>query len=61
MTYNAPPMTVTMTMTVTEILATVTIVHHLISNMTMTLTVDVIKKKHHRHNDLAITVNDATP
>ena len=46
-------------MTVTEILASVMTVHHLNLNMMMTLTVEVIKKKYCRHNELAVTVNDA--
>ena len=42
-----------------EMWASVMVGRHSIQNMTMTMTVDVIKKKYHCNNDLAATVNDA--
>ena len=42
-TYNYPLMTVTMT--VTGMLASVTVVHHAFGNLTMTMTVGVNEKK----------------
>ena len=46
-----------MTMTVTEMYQSVTLVRHYIQNMT----VDIIKKKCHRNNNLAVIVNDTAP
>ena len=51
-------LTVSKTMTVTEMLASVTVGCHSIQNMTMML--GDIKKKRHR-NDLPVPVNDAAP
>ena len=61
MIYNDPHITVTVTRTVREIQTSVTLVRHSIQNMTMPMTVGVIKKKCRHHNNLAITVNYAAP
>ena len=58
MTYSDPHMTVTMT--VMEIYTSVMLVRHFIQNMAITMMVGIIKKSC-RHNNLAVTVNDADP
>ena len=57
-TYIDPNMTVMMT--VTEMYASVMVVHQSLQNMMMTMTVCVIKKMP-RHNDLTFIINDASP
>ena len=46
-------------MTLIEILTSVMLVRHSIQNMAMMMKVSVILKKCRRHNNLAVTVNDA--
>ena len=58
-TYIDPYMTVMMT--VREMYVSVMVVHHSLQNMTMMMTVGIIKKKCCCHNYLAVTFNDTAP